>query len=158
MTSRKSGCILVTYSESNIPLSCFVFFCARYCARDTHEGLKQAKEKKNAHKPSILFFVVCLSIVNPSSLIEIHLQEDADSEPICPLSEKNVNTLVQELELTTQERAEVEAIQTKEELATYFEKIPRDYDVQIIVSEAHGPDCKRISTGLLNIFTVVLTA
>ncbi|KAG0335770.1 hypothetical protein BG000_007250 [Podila horticola] len=71
---------------------------------------------------------------------EIHLQEDADSEPICPLSEKNVNTLVQELELTTQERAEVEAIQTKEELANYFEKIPRDYDVQIIVSEAHDPD------------------
>ncbi|KAF9384122.1 hypothetical protein CPB97_005915 [Podila verticillata] len=71
---------------------------------------------------------------------EIHLQEDAESEPICPLSEKNVNTLVEELELTTQERAEVEAIQTKEELASYFEKIPRDYDVQIIVSEAHDPD------------------
>ncbi|KAG0025612.1 hypothetical protein BGZ81_007015 [Podila clonocystis] len=71
---------------------------------------------------------------------EIHLQENADSEPICPLSEKNVNTLVQELELTTQERAEVEAIQTKEELATYFENIPRDYDVQIIVSDAHSPD------------------
>ncbi|KAF9418613.1 hypothetical protein BGZ94_009653 [Podila epigama] len=71
---------------------------------------------------------------------EIHLQEDADSEPICPLSEKNVNTLVQELDLTAQERAEVEAIQTKEDLAKYFEKIPRDYDVQIIVSQHHAPD------------------
>ncbi|KAI1303947.1 hypothetical protein EDD11_005263 [Mortierella claussenii] len=70
---------------------------------------------------------------------EIHLQEDAESEPICPLSEKHVNTLAQELGLTPQERAEVEAIQTKEELATYFEKIPRDYDVQIIISD-NTPD------------------
>ncbi|KAG0211279.1 hypothetical protein BGX28_008224 [Mortierella sp. GBA30] len=70
---------------------------------------------------------------------EIHLQEDADSEPICPLSEKNVATLVEELDLTAQEKMEVEAIQTKDDLAAYFEKIPRDYDVQIIVSD-HTPE------------------
>ncbi|KAF9987420.1 hypothetical protein BGZ75_000633 [Mortierella antarctica] len=70
---------------------------------------------------------------------EIHLQEDAESEPICPLNEKNVATLTQELDLSAQERTEVEAIQTKEELAAYFEKIPRDYDVQIIVSD-HAPE------------------
>ncbi|KAF9279518.1 hypothetical protein BGZ68_007868 [Mortierella alpina] len=70
---------------------------------------------------------------------EIHLQEDADSEPICPLNEKNVATLTEELDLSAQERTEVEAIQTKEELAAYFEKIPRDYDVQIIVAD-HTPE------------------
>ncbi|KAF9352593.1 hypothetical protein BGX26_009634 [Mortierella sp. AD094] len=67
--------------------------------------------------------------------IEIHLQEDAETEPICPLSDKNLTKLAEELELTSQERADVEAIQTKEELAAYFEKIPRDYDVEIIVSD-----------------------
>ncbi|KAG0249247.1 hypothetical protein BG011_009466 [Mortierella polycephala] len=66
---------------------------------------------------------------------EIHLQEDVDSEPICPLNEKNITTLVNELDLTEKERSEVEAIQTKDELAEYFDKIPRDYDVQIIVSD-----------------------
>ncbi|KAF9190118.1 hypothetical protein BGZ51_008907 [Haplosporangium sp. Z 767] len=66
---------------------------------------------------------------------EIHLQEDVDGEPICPLNEKNIATLVNELDLTEKERSEVEAIQTKEELAEYFEKIPRDYDVRIIVSD-----------------------
>ncbi|KAG0294669.1 hypothetical protein BGZ96_000694 [Linnemannia gamsii] len=66
---------------------------------------------------------------------EIHLQEDADSEPICPLSEQNVNTLATELELTSQERTEVKAIQNTEDLTTYFAKLPRDYDVQIIVSD-----------------------
>ncbi|KAF9953966.1 hypothetical protein BGZ72_005004 [Mortierella alpina] len=70
---------------------------------------------------------------------EIHLQEDAESEPICPLNEKNVATLTEELDLSAQERTEVEAIQTKEELAAYFEKIPRDYDVQIIVAD-HTPE------------------
>ncbi|KAK3834417.1 MAG: bacterial low temperature requirement A protein-domain-containing protein [Linnemannia elongata] len=66
---------------------------------------------------------------------EIHLQEDADSEPICPLSEQNVNTLATELELTAEERSEVQAIQNKEDLTAYFAKLPRDYDVQIIVSD-----------------------
>ncbi|KAG0376072.1 hypothetical protein BGX24_008317 [Mortierella sp. AD032] len=66
---------------------------------------------------------------------EIHLQEDADSEPICPLSEQNVNTLANELELTTQERSDVQAIQNKEDLTAYFAKLPRDYDVQIIVND-----------------------
>ncbi|KAG0046791.1 hypothetical protein BGZ83_008052 [Gryganskiella cystojenkinii] len=66
---------------------------------------------------------------------EIHLQEDAESEPICPLSDRNLSTLVNELELTEQERADVEQIQTKEVLAAYFEKLPRDYDVQIIFTE-----------------------
>ncbi|KAF9191066.1 hypothetical protein BGZ50_009679 [Haplosporangium sp. Z 11] len=66
---------------------------------------------------------------------EIHLQEDVDGGPICPLNEKNIATLVNELDLTEKERSEVEAIQTKEELAEYFEKIPRDYDVRIIVSD-----------------------
>ncbi|KAF9152125.1 hypothetical protein BG015_005752 [Linnemannia schmuckeri] len=66
---------------------------------------------------------------------EIHLQEDADSEPICPLSEQNVNTLATELELTAHERSEVQAIQNKEDLTTYFAKLPRDYDVQIIVTD-----------------------
>lgn len=66
---------------------------------------------------------------------EIHLQEDADSEPICPLSEQNVNTLATELELTARERSEVQAIQNKEDLTAYFAKLPRDYDVQIIVSD-----------------------
>ncbi|KAG0349466.1 hypothetical protein BG004_005817 [Podila humilis] len=69
---------------------------------------------------------------------EIHLQEDAETEPICPLSEKNLNTLGDELDLTIQERTEIAAIQTKEELASYFEKIPRDYDVRIVVTEAHA--------------------
>ncbi|KAF9109764.1 hypothetical protein BGX27_007231 [Mortierella sp. AM989] len=72
--------------------------------------------------------------------VEIHLQEDADSEPICPLSEKNLSTLAQELDLTSQERGEVEAIQTKEELAAYFENIPRDYDVQIISDLPESPE------------------
>ncbi|KAF9544241.1 hypothetical protein EC957_012287 [Mortierella hygrophila] len=66
---------------------------------------------------------------------EIHLQEDADSEPICPLSEQNVNTLATELDLTAQERSEVQAIQNKDDLTAYFAKLPRDYDVQIIVSD-----------------------
>ncbi|KAG9067062.1 hypothetical protein KI688_012974 [Linnemannia hyalina] len=66
---------------------------------------------------------------------EIHLQEDADSEPICPLSEQNVNTLATELQLTAQERSEVQAIQNKDDLTAYFAKLPRDYDVQIIVSD-----------------------
>ncbi|KAF9081440.1 hypothetical protein BGX23_000872 [Mortierella sp. AD031] len=66
---------------------------------------------------------------------EIHLQEDADSEPICPLSEQNVTTLANELDLTTQERTELEAIQTTEDLSAYFAKLPRDYDVQIIISD-----------------------
>lgn len=51
-----------------------------------------------------------------------------------------MSTLAQELDLTAQERAEVEAIQTTEGLAAYFEKIPRDYDVQIIISE-DKPGC-----------------
>ncbi|GJJ74550.1 hypothetical protein EMPS_06908 [Entomortierella parvispora] len=70
---------------------------------------------------------------------EIHLQEDAHSEPICPLSERNLATLVDELELTAQERTDVEVIQTKEELASYFEKLPRNYDVQIIFTD-NTPD------------------
>lgn len=74
---------------------------------------------------------------------EIHLQEDADSEPICPLSDRNLTTLVEELDLTIQERTEVEKIQTKEELATYFEKLPRDYDVQIIFTD-RTPECKSV--------------
>ncbi|KAK3806837.1 MAG: bacterial low temperature requirement A protein-domain-containing protein [Benniella sp.] len=65
---------------------------------------------------------------------EIHLQ-DAENEPICPLSKKNVGTLAQELCLNAQERADVAAIQTTEELAAYFEKIPRDYDVQLVISD-----------------------
>ena len=56
------------------------------------------------------------------------------------MNEKNVATLTEELDLSAQERTEVEAIQTKEELAAYFEKIPRDYDVQIIVAD-HTPEC-----------------
>jgi len=56
------------------------------------------------------------------------------------LSERNLATLVDELELTTQERIDVEGIQTKEELALYFEKLPRDYDVQIIFTN-NTPDC-----------------
>ncbi|KAG0242580.1 hypothetical protein BGX31_000174 [Mortierella sp. GBA43] len=66
--------------------------------------------------------------------VEIHLQ-DAETQPICPLNEKNMNTLTQELELNTLEREQVQAIQTTEELAAYFEKIPRDYDVQIILAD-----------------------
>ncbi|KAG0265252.1 hypothetical protein BGZ95_003370 [Linnemannia exigua] len=66
---------------------------------------------------------------------EIHLQEDADSEPICPLSEQNVNTLANELELSAQERSDVQSIQNKEDLTAYFAKLPRDYDVQIIVND-----------------------
>ncbi|KAG0001625.1 hypothetical protein BGZ79_004385 [Entomortierella chlamydospora] len=67
--------------------------------------------------------------------IEIHLQENAETEPICPLSDKNLTKLTEELELTLQERTDIDAIQTKEELAAYFEKIPRDYDIDIIVSD-----------------------
>ncbi|KAF9584953.1 hypothetical protein BGW38_004520, partial [Lunasporangiospora selenospora] len=66
---------------------------------------------------------------------EIHLQEYASSQPICPLSERNVDALSEELQLTPQERADVEAIQTKEDLRAYFENFPRDYDVQIIISD-----------------------
>ncbi|KAG0364300.1 hypothetical protein BGZ54_007666 [Gamsiella multidivaricata] len=66
---------------------------------------------------------------------EIHLQEGVESEPICPLSEKNLTTLCEELDLNAQERAEVKAIQTTEGLADYFDKIHRNYDVQIIVSD-----------------------
>ena len=72
---------------------------------------------------------------------EIHLQEDADSDPICPLSEQNVATLANELQLTDQEQADVAAIQSKEDLSAYFAKLPRDYDVQIIVSDG-TPECK----------------
>ncbi|KAF8943219.1 hypothetical protein BGZ47_005685 [Haplosporangium gracile] len=66
---------------------------------------------------------------------EIHLQEDADSEPICPLSEQNVNTLATELELTAHERSEVQTIQNKEDLTAYFANLPRNYDVQIVVCD-----------------------
>ncbi|ORZ10927.1 bacterial low temperature requirement A protein-domain-containing protein [Lobosporangium transversale] len=66
--------------------------------------------------------------------LEIHVQEDAKSEPICPLNEKNLATLTEELGLSPKERLDVEAIQTKEELATYLEKIPRDYDVRLVAS------------------------
>ncbi|KAF9901919.1 hypothetical protein EC991_005567 [Linnemannia zychae] len=66
---------------------------------------------------------------------EVHLQEDAESEPICPLSEQNVSTLAKELDLTARERSEVQAIQNKEDLTAYFAKLPRDYDVQIIVND-----------------------
>ena len=73
--------------------------------------------------------------------MEIHLQENVETEPICPLSDKNLTKLTEELELTLQERADIEAIRTKEELAAYFEKIPRDYDVDIIVSDK-APECR----------------
>lgn len=74
-----------------------------------------------------------------NSSAEIHLQ-DAENEPICPLTKKNVGTLAQELGLSAQERADVAAIQTTEELAAYFEKIPRDYDVQLVISDKK-PGC-----------------
>ena len=57
------------------------------------------------------------------------------------MSEQNVTTLANELDLTTQERTEVEAIQTTEDLSAYFSKLPRDYDVQIIVSDG-VPECR----------------
>jgi hypothetical protein len=56
------------------------------------------------------------------------------------LNKKNVGTLAQELDLNAQERADVAAIQTTEELAAYFEKIPRDYDVQLVISDTK-PGC-----------------
>ncbi|KAF9932203.1 hypothetical protein FBU30_008758 [Linnemannia zychae] len=66
---------------------------------------------------------------------EIHLQEDADSEPICPLSDQNVNALATELELTEQEKEDLRTIQTNEELTAYFAKLPREYDVKVIFSD-----------------------
>lgn len=56
-----------------------------------------------------------------------------------------------ELELTAQERTEVKAIQNTEDLTTYFAKLPRDYDVQIIVSDGI-PDCKFPCSIVINIF------
>ncbi|KAF9193884.1 hypothetical protein BGZ49_003237, partial [Haplosporangium sp. Z 27] len=66
--------------------------------------------------------------------IEIHLQEDSETKSVCPLSEKDLDALAHRLDFTPQERAEVGAIHTKEELVSYLKKLPRDYEVTVVAS------------------------
>ncbi|KAG0232149.1 hypothetical protein BGW42_008365 [Actinomortierella wolfii] len=75
---------------------------------------------------------------------EIHLHEDDHTEPICPLNDRNMEKLTQELDLTAEEQAKVREIQDTDDLREYLEKIPRDYDVTIVIDE-HSPGSPNVT-------------
>ncbi|KAG0260998.1 hypothetical protein DFQ27_003215 [Actinomortierella ambigua] len=75
---------------------------------------------------------------------EIHMHENEQTEPICPLNETNMEKLTQELDLTAEEQSKVREIQDTENLRDYLEQLPREYDVTIVVDE-HGPTSPNVA-------------
>ncbi|KAF9978033.1 hypothetical protein BGZ73_003960 [Actinomortierella ambigua] len=75
---------------------------------------------------------------------EIHLHENEQTEPICPLNENNMEKLTQELDLTSEEQSKVRDIQDTGELRGYLENLPRDYDVTIVIDE-HKPSSPSVA-------------